>query len=323
MALRLRYGTPVCYQIEKPPDARRNAVNLATQCSSTIGSSCQKARPCDRSNASIAAPVDGFAWLIIAGSQSAAATSPDRNFRSSASASARACALLSPSPSLVFQCLQGDVSCGHNVVITLTSKGHRQIDARKYSPSGAVGLRPLTSMPMLSTLGHLGGDLLRLRLGWRWDQCEPLENSLSALALGAFDYSCCFGFACARQRLLFLVLPKPSNGLALLARELEADAPCKRQIIDVGVDLSVPSHPDIFVVGDTAAVRDYPGIPDTAPAAKRYAITHATPRIMIRIRKRTTCDRSSIMFTPAPVRARWTPASPSTSCPAPSECRAC
>jgi hypothetical protein len=117
-------------------------VNLATQCSSTIGSSCQKARPCDRSNASIAAPVDGFAWLIIAGSQSAAATSPDRNFRSSASASATPCALLSPSPSLVFQCLQGDVSCGHNVVTTLTSKGHRQIDARKYSPSGAVGLRP-------------------------------------------------------------------------------------------------------------------------------------------------------------------------------------
>ena len=185
--------------------ARAIAASIKRPSGHTIGSSCEKARPCDRSNASIAAPVDGFAWLIIAGSQSAAATSPDRNFRSSASASARACALLSPSPSLVFQCLQGDVSCGHNVVITLTSKGHRQIDARKYSPSGDVGLRPLTSMPMLSTLGHLGGDLLRLRLGWRWDQCEPLENSLSALALGAFDYSCCFGFACARHRLLFLV----------------------------------------------------------------------------------------------------------------------
>jgi hypothetical protein len=38
---------------------------------------------------------------------------------------------LGPSPSLVCQCLQAEVSCGHNVVITLTSKGHCQIDARK------------------------------------------------------------------------------------------------------------------------------------------------------------------------------------------------
>ena len=33
----------------------------------------------------------------------------------------------------------------------------------------------------------------------------------------------------------------------------------------VRVDLSVPSHSDIFVVGDTAAVTDQPGIPSTAP----------------------------------------------------------
>jgi NADH:ubiquinone reductase (H+-translocating) len=39
--------------------------------------------------------------------------------------------------------------------------------------------------------------------------------------------------------------------------------------VKVGVDLSVPSHPDIFVVGDTAAVTDQPGIPGTAPAAKQ------------------------------------------------------
>jgi NADH dehydrogenase FAD-containing subunit len=31
----------------------------------------------------------------------------------------------------------------------------------------------------------------------------------------------------------------------------------------------VPSHPDIFVVGDTATVTDQPGIPGTAPAAKQ------------------------------------------------------
>jgi NADH dehydrogenase len=31
----------------------------------------------------------------------------------------------------------------------------------------------------------------------------------------------------------------------------------------------VPSHPDIFVVGDTAAVTDQPGIPGTAPPAKQ------------------------------------------------------
>jgi NADH dehydrogenase len=44
--------------------------------------------------------------------------------------------------------------------------------------------------------------------------------------------------------------------------------------VSVGADLSVPAHPNIFVVGDTATVADQPGIPGTAPAAKqmgRYA----------------------------------------------------
>jgi hypothetical protein len=40
--------------------------------------------------------------------------------------------------------------------------------------------------------------------------------------------------------------------------------------VKVGVDLSVPGHPDIFVVGDTAAVTDQPGIPGTAPPAIRF-----------------------------------------------------
>src|ERR1700731_4842922 len=39
--------------------------------------------------------------------------------------------------------------------------------------------------------------------------------------------------------------------------------------VKVGADLSVPGHPEIFVVGDTAAVTDQPGIPGTAPAAKQ------------------------------------------------------
>ena len=39
--------------------------------------------------------------------------------------------------------------------------------------------------------------------------------------------------------------------------------------VKVGADLSVPSHPDIFIVGDTAAVTDQPGIPGTAPPAKQ------------------------------------------------------
>src|ERR1700738_979641 len=39
--------------------------------------------------------------------------------------------------------------------------------------------------------------------------------------------------------------------------------------VKVGVDLSVPSHPDIFIVGDTAAETDQPGIPGTAPPAKQ------------------------------------------------------
>jgi NADH dehydrogenase len=39
--------------------------------------------------------------------------------------------------------------------------------------------------------------------------------------------------------------------------------------VRVGADLSLPGHPEIFVIGDTAAVEDQPGIPGTAPAAKQ------------------------------------------------------
>jgi NADH:ubiquinone reductase (H+-translocating) len=39
--------------------------------------------------------------------------------------------------------------------------------------------------------------------------------------------------------------------------------------VRVGPDLSLPGHPEIFVVGDTATVMDQPGIPGTAPAAKQ------------------------------------------------------
>jgi NADH:ubiquinone reductase (H+-translocating) len=38
---------------------------------------------------------------------------------------------------------------------------------------------------------------------------------------------------------------------------------------NVRADLSVPAHPNIFVVGDTATVVDQPGIPGTAAAAKQ------------------------------------------------------
>jgi len=37
----------------------------------------------------------------------------------------------------------------------------------------------------------------------------------------------------------------------------------------VNPDLSVPRHPNVFVLGDTAAVADQPGIPGTAPPAKQ------------------------------------------------------
>ena len=39
--------------------------------------------------------------------------------------------------------------------------------------------------------------------------------------------------------------------------------------VNVRADLSVPAHPSIFVVGDTANVVDQPGIPGTAAAAKQ------------------------------------------------------
>jgi NADH dehydrogenase len=39
--------------------------------------------------------------------------------------------------------------------------------------------------------------------------------------------------------------------------------------VRVNADLSVPGHPDIFVIGDTATVTDQPGIPGTAPGAKQ------------------------------------------------------
>src|SRR3954454_4728503 len=37
----------------------------------------------------------------------------------------------------------------------------------------------------------------------------------------------------------------------------------------VGANLSVPAHPNIFVIGDAATVVDQPGIPGTASAAKQ------------------------------------------------------
>jgi NADH dehydrogenase len=39
--------------------------------------------------------------------------------------------------------------------------------------------------------------------------------------------------------------------------------------VKVGADLTVPGHPDIFVIGDTAVVAEQPGIPGTAPGAKQ------------------------------------------------------
>jgi len=39
--------------------------------------------------------------------------------------------------------------------------------------------------------------------------------------------------------------------------------------VNVGPDLSVPGHPEIFAVGDTTAVIGQPGIPGTAPPAKQ------------------------------------------------------
>jgi NADH dehydrogenase len=39
--------------------------------------------------------------------------------------------------------------------------------------------------------------------------------------------------------------------------------------VQVNPDLSVPVHPDVFVIGDTALVVDQPGIPGTAPPAKQ------------------------------------------------------
>src|SRR5207253_9493253 len=39
--------------------------------------------------------------------------------------------------------------------------------------------------------------------------------------------------------------------------------------VKVDGDLSVPGHPQVFVVGDTAAVVDQPEIPGIAPAAKQ------------------------------------------------------
>jgi hypothetical protein len=58
----LRYGTAAHYQIEKPPDARTNAANLPTKCSSITGSWCSTITPCDWSSAVMAAPV--FAVVI-------------------------------------------------------------------------------------------------------------------------------------------------------------------------------------------------------------------------------------------------------------------
>ncbi len=45
--------------------------------------------------------------------------------------------------------------------------------------------------------------------------------------------------------------------------------------VEVGADLSVPGHPEIFVVGDTAAVADQPGIPALLRRRSRWATMSA------------------------------------------------
>jgi hypothetical protein len=61
----------------------------------------------------------------------------------------------------------------------------------------------------------------------------------------------------------------PCSGVASpAARWLDAEHG-RAGRVKVRVDLSVPSHSDIFAVGDTAAGTDQPGIPGTAPPAKQ------------------------------------------------------
>jgi NADH dehydrogenase len=52
------------------------------------------------------------------------------------------------------------------------------------------------------------------------------------------------------------------------ARWLKADHDLAGRV-RVGPDLSVPGHPEVFAIGDTATVMDQPGIPGTAPPAKQ------------------------------------------------------
>jgi NADH:ubiquinone reductase (H+-translocating) len=67
-------------------------------------------------------------------------------------------------------------------------------------------------------------------------------------------------------------VPTPLSAAGVVAspaaRWLDAEHD-RAQKVKVGADLSVPSNPDVFVIGDTAAVTDQPGIPGTAPAAKQ------------------------------------------------------
>ncbi|HYY38585.1 MAG TPA: NAD(P)/FAD-dependent oxidoreductase [Xanthobacteraceae bacterium] len=52
------------------------------------------------------------------------------------------------------------------------------------------------------------------------------------------------------------------------ARWLNAEQDRAGRVL-VNPDLTVPGHPNVFVIGDTAAVADQPGIPGTAPPAKQ------------------------------------------------------
>ena len=63
------------------------------------------------------------------------------------------------------------------------------------------------------------------------------------------------------------------------ARWLDAEAD-RAGRVKVGPDLSVPGHPDIFVIGDTAAVADASGrpVPGIAPAAKQMG--HYVARVI-------------------------------------------
>ncbi|BDZ57171.1 hypothetical protein GCM10025872_08280 [Barrientosiimonas endolithica] len=85
--------------------------------------------------------------------------------------------------------------------------------------------------------------------------------------------------------------------------------------IKVEDDLTLPGHPEVFVVGDMISLKDYPGVAQLAIQGGRYAARAIRRRLAGRSRRARSSTSTRARWRPSRGSARW-PASASCASPA-------